>query len=120
MAETAHIAINEYRPAGIDDSFSGQAKTEPHHRIGPTVHEYYLVHSILSGKGIFVIRGQEYQLRSGDSFIFPGKWCGMNRMARSRGNIAGSDSADKRQTGFWLRSGSGRMCLSCRATATID
>ncbi|WII35795.1 AraC family transcriptional regulator [Paenibacillus thiaminolyticus] len=75
MAETAHIAINEYPSRGeLTILFSGQAKTEPHHRIGPTVHEYYLVHSILSGKGIFVIRGQEYQLRSGDSFfIFPGE-----------------------------------------------
>lgn len=75
MAERANIAINEAPSRGeLTVLFSGQSNTEPGHRIGPTVHDYGIVHCVLSGKGKFAMRGQEFEVGAGDSFfIFPGE-----------------------------------------------
>ncbi|QYR23325.1 AraC family transcriptional regulator [Paenibacillus sp. sptzw28] len=52
--------------------FSGEGKPFPAHQIGPAVHNYYLVHTVMSGKGIFEIDGRRYECEKGDTFfIFP-------------------------------------------------
>lgn len=52
--------------------FSGEGKPRPNHQIGPAVHNYYLVHTVMSGKGIFEIDGKRYECTKGDTFvIFP-------------------------------------------------
>ncbi|WP_274649845.1 AraC family transcriptional regulator [Paenibacillus humicola] len=52
--------------------FSGEGKPYPLHRIGPVVHNYYLVHTVLSGRGTFEIDGKTYECGRGDTFfIFP-------------------------------------------------
>lgn len=54
--------------------FSGRERTLAHHNVGPQVHDYFLVHHILSGKGTFQSLGRSYELTEGDSFfIFPGE-----------------------------------------------
>jgi len=54
--------------------FSGEGRPHPLHKIGPAIHDYALVHTVLSGHGIYRTRGQSYTCRGGDSFvIFPGE-----------------------------------------------
>ncbi|WP_127533952.1 AraC family transcriptional regulator [Paenibacillus kobensis] len=54
--------------------FSGEGRPHPLHKIGPAVHEYVLVHTVLSGSGTYTARGRTYTCRAGDSFIiFPGE-----------------------------------------------
>jgi len=54
--------------------FSGESQTESNHLVGPSVHDYHLIHVVISGKGRFRIRGKQYELSAGDSFIiFPGE-----------------------------------------------
>ncbi|MBW7456554.1 AraC family transcriptional regulator [Paenibacillus sepulcri] len=52
--------------------FAGEGKPFPNHQIGPSVHNYYLVHTVLSGRGVFEIDGLRYECSRGDTFfIFP-------------------------------------------------
>ncbi|RED64916.1 AraC family transcriptional regulator [Cohnella lupini] len=54
--------------------FSGEAQTQPLHQMGPAIHDYYLIHTVLSGFGRFIIRGKTYECAKGDTFvIFPGE-----------------------------------------------
>ncbi|WP_276352008.1 AraC family transcriptional regulator [Cohnella caldifontis] len=54
--------------------FAGHSQTEPEHRMGPQVLDYYLVHTIIEGAGTYRCRDRVYELTAGDSFfIFPGE-----------------------------------------------
>lgn len=54
--------------------FSGEGRPHPRHKIGPAIHDYYLVHTVLSGKGVIEMRGKAYPCGAGDTFvIFPGE-----------------------------------------------
>jgi AraC-like DNA-binding protein len=54
--------------------FSGEGQPQRSHGIGPAIHDYYLFHTVLGGKGVFTMRGQEYHCSLGDTFIiFPGE-----------------------------------------------
>lgn len=54
--------------------FSGRERTPSGHNVGPQVHDYFLVHHVMSGKGTFQCMGRTYELAAGDSFfIFPGE-----------------------------------------------
>jgi AraC-like DNA-binding protein len=54
--------------------FSGEGKPQRLHGIGPAIHDYYLIHTVLGGEGVFIIRDQEYHCSLGDTFIiFPGE-----------------------------------------------
>lgn len=54
--------------------FAGHSRTKPGHQIGPRVFDYYLIHTILSGKGSFECDGRRTELAAGDSFVIePGK-----------------------------------------------
>lgn len=47
----------------------GCSRTEPLHSFGPAVKPYYLIHYILSGKGIFTSGGKTYHLEAGYGFF---------------------------------------------------
>ncbi len=49
----------------------GEEQCKPSHHFGPCVRNNYLIHYVYSGKGIFRIHGQEYQLRPGQLFLIP-------------------------------------------------
>jgi AraC-like DNA-binding protein len=49
--------------------FAGESQTKPEHRLGPKVYDYYLIHYVISGKGVFSYQGEEYELGAGDSFV---------------------------------------------------
>jgi AraC-like DNA-binding protein len=52
--------------------FSGVGQPVEGHYIGPAVHDYYLIHIVLEGKGSFETLGERYELAAGDAFIvFP-------------------------------------------------
>ncbi|TFE29435.1 helix-turn-helix transcriptional regulator [Cohnella luojiensis] len=54
--------------------FSGEGQPQPLHQMGPAIHDYYLIHTVLSGYGQFVIRDKKYNCVKGDTFvIFPGE-----------------------------------------------
>jgi AraC-like DNA-binding protein len=53
--------------------FSGEAKPIPEHKVGPSVHDYYLIHTVFDGEGSFESGGKRHACRAGDTFvIFPG------------------------------------------------
>ena len=54
--------------------FAGHSQTVPSHKVYPRVHDYHLLHYVISGKGIFQCSGHTYSLSSGSCFfIFPGE-----------------------------------------------
>ncbi|TJY44483.1 AraC family transcriptional regulator [Cohnella pontilimi] len=71
---TTSVHPNPREGEGLTVLFAGHSQTEPGHRMGPQVLNYYLVHTVLEGTGRFRCRDQTYDLRAGDSFfIFPGE-----------------------------------------------
>lgn len=70
-----HVVSNPYP---VDPSlhalFTGHSQTPPGHQVGPKVFDYFLIHYVQSGKGVFVCGDREFALSGGDSFIIePGK-----------------------------------------------
>ncbi|WP_239616031.1 helix-turn-helix transcriptional regulator [Cohnella mopanensis] len=54
--------------------FSGEAAPVPLHKMGPAIHDYYLIHTVLSGYGDFLLGDRSYRCGVGDTFIiFPGE-----------------------------------------------
>ena len=47
----------------------GCSKTEPLHSFGPALKPHYLIHFILSGKGVFSTGENEYPLEAGYGFL---------------------------------------------------
>jgi AraC-like DNA-binding protein/mannose-6-phosphate isomerase-like protein (cupin superfamily) len=69
------VGVNPTPPDGeLAVLFSGEGKPHRSHKIGPAVHDYYLIHTVISGKGQFTIGGNHYTCHTGDTFIiFPGE-----------------------------------------------
>ncbi|RAP78672.1 AraC family transcriptional regulator [Paenibacillus montanisoli] len=76
-ADPSHYSFTDYnnsQPAQGELSllFSGEGRPVGGHYIGPAVHNYYLVHTVMSGLGTFEIDGVRYVCKRGDTFIiFP-------------------------------------------------
>ncbi|OMF29830.1 hypothetical protein BK133_17635 [Paenibacillus sp. FSL H8-0548] len=52
--------------------FSGKGQPVEGHFIGPAVHDYYLIHIVLDGEGVFETLGKSYSCGAGDAFVvFP-------------------------------------------------
>ena len=47
----------------------GWEQCEAGHSFGPTVRGFYLIHYVLSGRGIFSAHGTDFSLRKGQMFI---------------------------------------------------
>lgn len=75
MDRNFSVAINPSPSKGeITVLFSGRSDPSPEHCVGPKVHDYFLVHYVLSGKGSFQCMGKDYKLAAGSwFFIFPGE-----------------------------------------------
>jgi len=53
--------------------FSGEGRPMELHNTGPGVHDYYLMHTVITGNGEFTLNGKRYICGAGDTFlIFPG------------------------------------------------
>lgn len=51
--------------SGISVQTVGFSQCEPLHRWGPGIKEFYLIHHIISGRGIFKINGEQHSLETG-------------------------------------------------------
>lgn len=69
------LGINAYRRTGeLSVIFSGFGRPMGKHKIGPAVHDYCLIHTVISGTGIFTCRDKQYKCSSGHTFfIVPGE-----------------------------------------------
>jgi len=78
MAKTATYRVVSnpvgYPTVGLKVLFAGESQTNPSHRIGPKVVDYYLLHHVMTGRGTFAMGDFEATLHPGDSFlIYPGQ-----------------------------------------------
>ncbi|MDD9270618.1 AraC family ligand binding domain-containing protein [Paenibacillus sp. GCM10023248] len=69
--ESYYVVSNPLPPGegALTVLFAGESQTKPVHRLGPKVYDYYLIHYVISGRGVFSSRGEEYELGPGDSFV---------------------------------------------------
>ncbi len=64
---------NEFGDRSLHVDACGMESCAPGHQYGPAVREYYLIHYIFSGCGVYRVGGAEYHLHAGQGFvIFPG------------------------------------------------
>jgi len=49
--------------------FAGESQTKSGHQLGPKVYDFYLMHIVLSGKGVFITENGRYELQAGDTFL---------------------------------------------------
>lgn len=72
------LSVIEYLPRNLQQSGLhltqyGIEDCVPGHFFGPAVRDYYLLHYVLAGEGIFEVGATTYQLGKGDGFIiYPG------------------------------------------------
>jgi len=68
------VAVNPYHRHGeISVLFCGEGRPLELHNNGPGIHDYYLMHTVISGRGYFSLNGKGYNCGAGDTFlIFPG------------------------------------------------
>ena len=72
MRKDAIISNQNYK--GINPVLFGCQKCPPGHSFGPAVRNWFLIHYIVSGTGIFRTETQEYRLHAGEMFvILPGQ-----------------------------------------------
>ncbi len=54
--------------------FAGQRKCDPEHFFGPAVRDYWLLHYVVSGKGVYKTHQNTYEVTSGKAFVIkPGE-----------------------------------------------
>ncbi len=64
------MVVNEHLP-GLNPVQFGWEECEPGHDFGPAVRTHWLLHYIVSGRGIFQKDGQTHVLRPGQIFVIP-------------------------------------------------
>ncbi|ULO06072.1 AraC family transcriptional regulator [Paenibacillus sp. 19GGS1-52] len=76
MEHTYSVGSNPvyYDKQSLHVLFAGESQTLPTHQAGPKIYDYYLLHFIESGSGIFRTEQRKYELGAGDCFlIHPGQ-----------------------------------------------
>ncbi|WP_151737814.1 AraC family transcriptional regulator ['Paenibacillus yunnanensis' Narsing Rao et al. 2020] len=68
---TYSVASNPvyYETQSLHVLFSGESQTLPLHQAGPKIYDYYLLHYIESGSGVFRSENRAYELGAGDCFL---------------------------------------------------
>ncbi|CAI6080393.1 AraC family transcriptional regulator [Cohnella sp. JJ-181] len=68
---TYRVASNPARtlPQSLAVLFAGESQTRPAHRVGPKVVDYYLLHHVISGRGVFESDGLAQPLGPGHTFL---------------------------------------------------
>ena len=69
--ETYSVASNPvyHKNNPLHVLFAGESQTKPLHAVGPKIYDYYLLHYIESGKGIFRTEQRTYELGKGSCFL---------------------------------------------------
>ncbi|CAM3330305.1 AraC family transcriptional regulator [Paenibacillus lupini] len=65
VASNPVITYNEH----MNVLFAGESQTKPSHQRGPKVYDFYLMHTVLEGKGEFTCSGTSYSLQAGHTFL---------------------------------------------------
>ncbi len=68
----SNVEYQLFNDSGFGDCsicFAGKENCIPLHSFGPSVRPTYLIHYILSGKGVFVYNGKQYHLSKGCAFL---------------------------------------------------
>ena len=71
MEKAYKLSFKTAQSEGLVVANCGCSQTEPLHSFGPALKPSYVIHFILSGKGIFVIEGKKYELEAGRGFLIP-------------------------------------------------
>lgn len=61
--------MNQSFPNTLSIYFCGREQCSPGHSFGPAVRPHYLIHVVLSGKGIYRQKNCTYHLKAGDAFL---------------------------------------------------
>lgn len=69
MEKAYKLAFDNEKRGSLYVNCCGCSKTEPLHSFGPAAKPHYLVHYVLSGKGIFRFGDKEYELEAGYGFL---------------------------------------------------
>lgn len=69
MEKAYKLEFAALQGASLYNTSCGCSKTEPLHSFGPAVKPFYLIHYILSGKGVFAYGEKEYHLEAGYGFL---------------------------------------------------
>lgn len=68
------IALLDRKFQDVNPLNLGREDCEPGHTFGPNIREYYLIHYVVRGKGMFIKDGIEYPVRRGELFLIrPGE-----------------------------------------------
>ncbi|CAM4347855.1 AraC-like DNA-binding protein [Paenibacillus endophyticus] len=67
VASNPVIALSDASPLNV--LFAGESQTKPLHRLGPKVYDFYLMHTVLEGKGHFIYGGIRHELHAGHTFL---------------------------------------------------
>lgn len=92
MEHTYSVGSNPvyYDKQNLHVLFAGQSQTIPMHQAGPKIYDYYLLHFIESGSGVFRTEHHKYALGKGDFSLFiQDSWSVISQIRISPGAIAG-------------------------------
>lgn len=67
VASNPVVAHGENRHLNV--LFAGESQTKPLHRLGPKVYDFYLMHIVLEGCGVFNCDGNSHSLHAGHTFL---------------------------------------------------
>ncbi|MBQ2734155.1 MAG: AraC family transcriptional regulator [Clostridia bacterium] len=65
---TEYFLINKHL-GGFNPISFGQEQCLPYHFFGPGVRSYWLLHYVVSGKGVFSVKDKTYKLSAGSCFV---------------------------------------------------
>ena len=71
MEKAYKLSFETAQSEGLVVANCGCSRTEPLHSFGPALKPNYIIHFILSGKGVFSIDGKKYELEAGSGFLIP-------------------------------------------------
>lgn len=71
MEKAYKLSFENVQSEGLVVANCGCSKTEPLHSFGPALKPNFVIHFVLSGKGVFSMEGRKYQLEAGSGFLIP-------------------------------------------------
>ena len=69
MEKAYKLSFETEQSEGLAVVNCGCSKTEPLHSFGPALKPNYVIHFVLSGKGVFFMEGKKYELEAGTGFL---------------------------------------------------
>lgn len=69
MEKAYKLAFDNEKRGGLYVNCCGCSRTEPLHSFGPALKPHYIIHYVLSGKGVFRYGDKEYTLEAGYGFL---------------------------------------------------